>query len=59
MQSILVPCNKQGHVEKHIQVMSAHPDYLDPFLRTHNYILRGDGPLSYNCRNYIAIMVSV
>lgn len=57
MQSIIVPCNKQGQVDKHIQVMSAHPDYLDPFLRTHNYILRGDGPLSYHCRNFIAIMV--
>ena len=40
------------------QIISCHPNYKDPFVRAHNFILRGDGPLSYPTRQYIAIMVS-
>lgn len=46
--------NRLDHVT---QVMGYHPDYLDCFLRTQQYLLRGDGPLPYHYRHYIAIMV--
>ncbi|OXA50050.1 Sestrin-1 [Folsomia candida] len=36
--------------------MAYHPDYLEIFLKTHHFLMRGDGPLPYNHRNYIAIM---
>lgn len=39
-------------------VLSHHPNYLELFLRTHNFLLRGDGPLNSDYRNFIAIMVS-
>jgi sestrin len=47
--------NRLDHVT---QVMGFHPTYLDVFLRTQNFILRGDGPLPYDYRHLIAIMVS-
>ncbi|XP_075217605.1 sestrin isoform X2 [Lycorma delicatula] len=40
------------------QVMGYHPMYLDIFLRTQNFILRGDGPLPYDYRHFIAIMAA-
>ena len=49
----------QTGIDKWVYVMSAHRDYLDHYLRTHNYILRGDGPLPFSFRHYIALMVSV
>jgi len=45
-------------LDKWINVMAAHPNYLDPYLRTHNFIMRGDGPLPYNVRHYIALMAA-
>lgn len=47
--------NRLDHVT---QVMGYHPIYLDHFLKTQSFILRGDGPLPYDYRHYIAIMVS-
>lgn len=47
--------NRLDHVSR---VMSSHPTYLDHFLRTQHFILRGDGPLPYDYRHLIAIMVS-
>ncbi|KAG8338100.1 Sestrin-1 [Homalodisca vitripennis] len=47
--------NRLDHVT---QVMGYHPKYLDVFLRTQNFILRGDGPLPYDYRHYIAIMAA-
>ena len=47
--------NRLDHVT---QVMGYHPAYLDHFLKTQNFILRGDGPLPYDYRHYIAIMAS-
>ena len=38
-------------------MMSSHPKYLEHFLRTQHFILRGDGPLSYDYRHLVAIMV--
>lgn len=39
------------------RVMSSHPSYLDNFLKTQQFILRGDGPLPFVYRHLIAIMV--
>ncbi|XP_058801361.1 sestrin-3 [Phymastichus coffea] len=47
--------NRLDHVSR---VMSSHPTYLDHFLRTQNFILRGDGPLPYDYRHLIAIMAA-
>ncbi|XP_067008678.2 sestrin homolog isoform X2 [Anabrus simplex] len=47
--------NRLDHVT---QVMGYHPTYLDTFLRTQNFILRGDGPLPYDYRHFIAIMAA-
>ncbi|XP_025834302.1 sestrin homolog, partial [Agrilus planipennis] len=47
--------NRLDHVT---QVMGYHPDYMDHFLRTQNFILKGDGPLPFDYRHYIAIMAS-
>ena len=40
------------------QVMGYHPQYLEAFVKTQNYLLREDGPLPFHYRHYIAIMVS-
>lgn len=47
--------NRLDHVS---QVMGYHPTYLDHFIKTQNFILRGDGPLPYEYRHYIAIMAA-
>lgn len=39
-------------------LMRYHPIYQGPFLKTQNFILKNDGPLPYDQRHYIAIMVS-
>jgi hypothetical protein len=39
--------------------MSHHSRYLDVFLRMHNHVLKGDGPLSYELRHFVAMMVGV
>ena len=39
------------------QVMSHHPQYLDIFQKAQAFILRGDGPLPFHYRHFIAIMV--
>jgi len=48
--------NRLDHVSR---IMASHPSYLEHFLRTQHFILRGDGPLSYDYRHFIAIMVSI
>lgn len=40
------------------QVIGYHPRFLDHFLRTQNFIMNGDGPLPYDYRYYLAIIVS-
>ena len=47
-----------NRLEHLIQLMGYHPKYLDCFLKTQQFILRGDGPLPQPYRHYIAIMVS-
>jgi len=48
--------NRLDHVSR---IMASHPSYLEHFLRTQHFILRGDGPLPYDYRHFIAIMVSI
>ncbi|XP_056633784.1 sestrin homolog isoform X2 [Diorhabda carinulata] len=38
--------------------MGYHKTYLDHFLKTQNFILKGDGPLPFDYRHYIAIMAA-
>ncbi|CAH1998020.1 unnamed protein product [Acanthoscelides obtectus] len=38
--------------------MGYHPSYLDQFIKIQNFILRGDGPLPFVYRHYIAIMAA-
>ncbi|GAB0091697.1 Sestrin homolog [Sergentomyia squamirostris] len=40
------------------QVIGYHPSYLEHFLKTQKFILYADGPLTYNYRNYLAIMAA-
>ncbi|KAH1002887.1 hypothetical protein HUJ04_008921 [Dendroctonus ponderosae] len=47
--------NRLDHVS---QVMGYHSSYLEQFLKTQNYILRGDGPLPFDYRHFIAIMAA-
>lgn len=55
LMDAFVQNNRLDHVSR---VMSSHPSYLEHFLRTQHFILRGDGPLPYDYRHLIAIMVS-
>lgn len=41
-----------------VQLMGYHPEYLEIFLRAHNLLMHGDGPLAFHVRVYIAILVS-
>ncbi|CAH1407802.1 unnamed protein product [Nezara viridula] len=47
--------NRLDHIT---QEMGYHPTYLDIFLRTQHFILRGDGPLPFDYRHFIAIMAA-
>lgn len=40
------------------QVIGYHPTYLEKFLSMHTFIMQRDGPLRYDYRHYLAIMVS-
>lgn len=48
----------RGRLEAVTQQMGYHPQYLDSFLKMQHYLLHMDGPLPFDCRHYIAIMVS-
>lgn len=41
------------------QVIGYHPSYLEHFLKIQTFIMQGDGPLPYDYRHYLAIMVSL
>lgn len=49
----------RGRLEAVTQQMGYHPQYLDSFLKTQHYLMHMDGPLPFDCRHYIAIMVSL
>lgn len=56
-QSLFIDAFLQNNRLDHItQLIGFHPQYLDPFLRTQQFILKGDGPLPYDYRHFIAIM---
>ncbi|XP_037912165.1 sestrin homolog isoform X1 [Hermetia illucens] len=40
------------------QVIGYHPRYQEEFLKTQNFIMRGDGPLPYDYRYYLAIIAA-
>ncbi|XP_030376559.1 sestrin homolog isoform X2 [Scaptodrosophila lebanonensis] len=40
------------------QVIGYHPLFRDHFLRTQNFIMKGDGPLPYDYRYYLAIIAA-
>lgn len=41
-----------------VSCLSDHPQYLDLFIQTRDFIMNGDGPLGHDIRSYIAILVS-
>jgi len=47
-----------NRLEHMVQVMGYHPKYLESFLKAQDTMLRGDGPLPYDYRHYIAIMAA-
>lgn len=47
---------EMDHVTK---VIAYHPRYLDHYLNTQNFVMNCDGPLPFEYRTYIAIMVSL
>ncbi|XP_059490967.1 sestrin-3, partial [Neocloeon triangulifer] len=48
----------RSKLERIQKTMGDHPTYLEVFLRTQNFILRGDGPLPADYRHYIAIIAA-
>ncbi|KAK3096518.1 hypothetical protein FSP39_000957 [Pinctada imbricata] len=58
-QSLFVDAFLQNNRLDYVtQLMGFHPCYLECFLRTQQYLLRGDGPLPFHFRHYIAIMAA-
>eukprot|EP01136_Pigoraptor_vietnamica_P034938 Opistho-1_new@99481 len=47
-----------GRVSHMIRIMAYHPSFLGDFLETHHFVMRGDGPIPLDWRNYIAIMAA-
>ena len=57
-QMVFIDAFLQNNRLDHLtQLMGYHTTYLECFLRTQQYLLRGDGPLPFHYRHYIAIMV--
>lgn len=46
-----------GRASHLIHMVAMHPEYLGVFLRLHQFLLKGDGPLPFAWRNYINVMV--
>ena len=46
-----------GRVTNIICLIAFHPQYLDCFVRTQYFMMRGEGPLPFDWRNYLAILV--
>jgi len=47
-----------GRPDRLSQVMSYHPQYLEIFQKSQAFIMRGDGPLPFHYRHFIAIMAA-
>ncbi|XP_038058705.1 sestrin-1-like isoform X1 [Patiria miniata] len=52
---VFLQSNRLDHLTT---VMGLHPSYLEAFLRTQDFMLRGDGPLPFHYRHFIAIMAT-
>ncbi len=50
---------ESGRVSNLTRVLALHPSYFVKYYTTFNFIMRDDGPLSPDWRNYIAILVIV
>ena len=48
-----------GRVTNVKRLMSFHPLYLDAFMNTESYVMDGEGPLPYDWRYYIGILVCI
>ena len=46
-----------GRVTNITSLVAFHPQYLEFFLRTEYFMFKGEGPLPFDWRCYIAIMV--
>lgn len=51
-------CFDTLRLEEISRQMGCHPQYLDIFLRTQQFLMRGEGPLPYSYRHFIAIMAA-
>lgn len=47
-----------GRLSHMVQLMGYHPSYLSLFLKSHDFLMQGNGPLPLHIRNYLAILVS-
>ena len=47
----------EGRLSNIIQLLGYHPTYLNLFIKTHDFLMRGNGPLPLDIRSYIAILV--
>jgi len=45
-------------VDNLIRILSFHPNFLNEFMKFHNYLMYSQGPLSYDLRHYVAIMAA-
>lgn len=58
-QMLLVDAYLQhNRLDNITMVMSYHPQYLEIFLKTQHFLLKGDGPLPFEYRHYIALMAA-
>ena len=49
---------EQDALERVWSTMRLHPEYYESFIEVHEYLMKGDGPLNYINRHYIAIMAA-
>ena len=49
----------EGRLSNIVQLLGYHPTYVNLFIKTHDFLMRGNGPLPLDIRNYIAILVGV
>eukprot|EP00731_Ephydatia_muelleri_P031963 Em0023g470a len=43
----------------YVETCGYHPSYLTCLVRTHDFLMNGDGPLPFYVRNYLAILVTI
>lgn len=59
IRSFLIKVFLQNNsLDRTVEVMAYHPKYLSLFLNTQRFLMQADGPLSFQERHYIAILVS-